>query len=294
MIFLADTALPPLDLDKINFTPPALSVPIPAAIQQQMEDLSTTFFSNGAKFTVTFRSEGDFALKSEKRDPITPDKYFPVGEGRQINRPNCGPEALAMVLKGYDLNVSSDDIEGMSNFTSLAGTSPSSLRDVANKYGFKAVILNNSKFEEIASLLDKGGVCIGLVESGAALHYVAINGYKRGEAGEKLFFISDPSGVSYSIDEKEFSNGWKNVKFRGFDTGFSQAVIAISKDDVLPPERFSGKASFLSGVHSALNSTIRSGPVLAGLSMLALLRLRRRDPKTAQNRANIPAIPAAA
>lgn len=288
MITLFESVLPPIDIDALVKTPPAVSTPVPAEVSAYMQDLSTTFFKSGMRYTITFGRESELAMMTKAAAPIVPDKEVKIGVGKQTTQPNCGPETLAMALQGYDLQVSANDIEEMSNFTSL-GTSPNSLRDVAKQYGFNSVILNNSNFSEVSSILDKGGICIALVESGTALHYVAINGYKRDANGNNRYFIADPSGYRYCVSEAEFGKTWKDVQFRGFDTGFSCGVIAISKDSNLPQERFDGKAFVLSKAHSLINTTIRSAPIIGAISLLSLLKFRRRGEKKAEEKVPVGA-----
>ena len=170
----------------------------------------------------------------------------------------CGPTALSMTLRALGFRqASAAALTAASDYHDWLGTSPQSLASSARSFGAKAVVLNNSSLDEICRLLDSNVYCIALAQSGDALHYVVIHGYKV-EADKSLTFeIADPNGYDYCRKASDFSDDWRAPRIRDLPTGINQMIIAVAKHRDLPQERFDGWCRIGAEAHSLLNRTIK-------------------------------------
>lgn len=186
---------------------------------------------------------------------IVVEHLLPAESIAQVGN-SCGPTSAAIVLAALGVPASIDEISRDADYHTTFGTSPFGIRDAIAARGLEVALLNESRWEEVISLLDRGTYCIAIVMAGEGLHYEVITGYRIFKDGTRQFQITNTDGHQYFLSEKGFDDSWQNISFRGIETGFSRAVIVIGGEGSVPPERIPLRAQMLSSAHRGINSSL--------------------------------------
>lgn len=243
-----------LDFDQINLLRTHCAAP--PAIIRSLDSLPSSKFLDLNQLSVSWRSE--FAQnKNLNESSNVPQHLLPITNLVQVGN-TCGPTSLAMVLisLGHE-EATPQEIIQRSDYHTWLGTSPQSLANTAQSFGARSAILNHSSIKELCALLDQKTYCIALIQSGDALHYVAIYGYQIDIDEKVTLSIADPGGFNYRCDAKSFAQYWDRPSVRNIPTGIERMLIAVSNTKHLPLERFDGWCRIGAQAHSILNQSIK-------------------------------------
>lgn len=67
----------------------------------------------------------------------------------------CGPASLKIVLDYYKMEKSEDELAKLCKTSNNLGTTPENIKKVAEKFGFKVQIKENTTFRDLEKWLDK-------------------------------------------------------------------------------------------------------------------------------------------
>jgi len=135
-----------------------------------------------------------------------------------LNADMCGPASLKIVLEYYGINKSEDELIQLCKFKKGLGVDDKGIKTVAEKFGLKAVIKNNSSFKDIEKWLTRGTPVIvnwftrGRTDYGdssvADGHYSVVMGLD-----DSFIYLQDPElGAMRKIERNNFMRVWFDFK----------------------------------------------------------------------------------
>ena len=166
-------------------------------------------------------------------------KLLPVKPFQETLRGGyCGPASLKMVLDYYGIDKSEEEVALACNRDSSLGTDDASIKKVAESYGLKVEIENNSSFESIQKWLDKqvpvivnwftrGRIDYG-VEDVPDGHYSVVVGLD-----DEYIYLQDPEiGRLRKLSRDDFLRVWFDFKsdhITSWDDMIIRQLIAVYK-----------------------------------------------------------------
>lgn len=131
-----------------------------------------------------------------------------------LNADMCGPASLKIVMDYYGVNKSEKELAELTNLTPGLGIDDKSIAKVANQFGFKVDIKNESSFEDIENWLKKGiPVIVDWFTRGrrdyddnevADGHYSVVSGLD-----DEYIYLEDPEiGGERKIKKEDFMKVW--------------------------------------------------------------------------------------
>lgn len=165
----------------------------------------------------------------------------PIHQGKTNG---CGTAALAMALnclkpsQRFTQAMLDTDFRRFNSFSA-----PQTLIQAAKVHGFHAALYHPVALPDILAHLDAGHPVLALHSVDGTipgLHYALIAGYERDETAEGTRLILwDPapaSGQRKVILYKDFmTRFWQPVTWMGQPLGLNRIIIAVSRQDDLPP-----------------------------------------------------------
>lgn len=126
---------------------------------------------------------------------------------------SCGPTCCAMVLKYYGINAGIGPLKtkARTRFIEVGSwhlglSLPGGLADAMNAYGVRSQVRSGA-LQDLVSLIDANRPPIVLVRSSRGTwHYLVVHGYTNGIT---QFYVSDPSGKSYSMEGTRLDAAWQ-------------------------------------------------------------------------------------
>ena len=148
----------------------------------------------------------------------------------------CGPASLKMVLDYWGVDKSEEEVSRMCNRNPELGTDDTSIKKVAELYGLKAEIENNSSFDSIQSWLDRGiPIIVNWFTRGRADygneevpdgHYSVVVGLD-----DDYIYLQDPEiGGLRKLDRNDFMRVWFDFKadrIRSWGDIILRQIIAV-------------------------------------------------------------------
>jgi len=162
-------------------------------------------------------SDPSLGLPTEvPEDPPAPASPSEVSLGALIHTDqtldNCGPAAIAQVLRYYGITKSQQELQGILRVGNPTGMTTDVIEPYANSLGLRALVRPNSSDALIKSLVRAGFPAIAeqtVSSSDSQLHYRAIEGY---DDRLQQFVVADTLlGPRHVIGYAEFDRIWAST-----------------------------------------------------------------------------------